>query len=372
MIKVMNIISDTNIGGAGKVLINYLKYCDRENFEVSVLLPRCSLLKAPLEELGTRVFEADGIADRSFDRSAIRELKQRIREEKPDIVHTHGSLSGRIAARQCGCRVIYTRHSAFPVKGYLKHGPGRWLNKWVNHHYADRIIAVSPAAAKNLTDAGVNPSLIDTMMNGVDPVQRATPEECAALRKHYGIPDGCFTVGILARIEDYKGHTDILDAIQLIRDSGREIRLIIAGTGSYEDAVRQHCSALGLDKIVCFPGFIRDVAPVLSILDLQLNASWGTETSSLSVLEGFSMALPAIVSDYGGNPCLVEEGVNGFLFPARDPGALADRIIRLMDNPALLEKMGTEALRIYRERFTGEAFARRIDAIYRKVLAEKK
>ena len=68
MIRVMNVISDTNIGGAGRVLLNYLRYAGRERFETLVALPRGSLLKVPLEEAGGRVLEVDGIADRSFDR----------------------------------------------------------------------------------------------------------------------------------------------------------------------------------------------------------------------------------------------------------------------------------------------------------------
>ena len=66
MIRVLNIISDTNIGGAGRVLVNYLRFAHRDRFEISVALPRGSLLKAPLEEAGGRVLEVEGIADRSF------------------------------------------------------------------------------------------------------------------------------------------------------------------------------------------------------------------------------------------------------------------------------------------------------------------
>ena len=66
-------------------------------------------------------------------------------------VHTHGALSGRIAGRRCGKAVIYTRHSAFPVPAKLKYPPGRWVNKLVNEHYADHIIAVSPAAAQKVS-----------------------------------------------------------------------------------------------------------------------------------------------------------------------------------------------------------------------------
>ena len=150
MIKVLNIISDMNIGGAGRVIINYMKYADRSKFDVAVALPKGSALAGPLRALDTRLYEVEGIADKSLDFAAIGQLKKVIKEAEPDIVHTHGSMSGRIAGRQCGKTVIYTRHSAFPVSPRLKKGMGRWLNKTVNHHYADRIIAISPATAEFL------------------------------------------------------------------------------------------------------------------------------------------------------------------------------------------------------------------------------
>jgi hypothetical protein len=162
MIKVLNIISDTNIGGAGRVLLNYMSRVDREHFDVSVAMPRGSLLKAPLEELGTTVYGGDGLADRSYHKDDVKELMGLIRRVEPDIVHTHGALSGRIAGRRCGRVVIYTRHSAFPVPAKLKYPPGRWVNKWLNEYYSDHIIAVSPAAAENLTDAGISPKTTPT------------------------------------------------------------------------------------------------------------------------------------------------------------------------------------------------------------------
>ncbi len=105
-----------------------------------------------------------------------------IRQVNPDIVHTHGSLSGRIAGRRCGKTVIYTRHSVFPPGRLLRTGPGRLLNKLVNEHYADRIIAVSQAAKDNLTEGGIRPGLIDVILNGVEPVPRFKEAERRLLR----------------------------------------------------------------------------------------------------------------------------------------------------------------------------------------------
>ena len=217
MIRVLNIISDTNIGGAGRVLLNYLRFAHRDRFEISVALPRGSLLKAPLEEAGGRVLEVEGIADRSFHRDDVKVLAALLRAERPDLVHTHGCLSGRVAARRCKIPIVYTRHSAFPVPAKLRYPPGRWVNKLVNEHYADRIIAISPAAARNLTDGGVSPKRITVMMNGVAPVERLSPAETQALRRQWGLAPEDFALGILARLEDYKGHKDILQALHTLR-----------------------------------------------------------------------------------------------------------------------------------------------------------
>ena len=364
MIRVMNIISDTNIGGAGRVLLNYLRYSDRTQFETWVALPRNSLLKPPLEGAGARVLEVDGIADSSFDRGDVKTLKGLIAWERPDLIHTHGCLSGRIAAKGQRVPVVYSRHSAFPVPAKLRYPPGRWVNKLINEHYADRIIAVSPAAAKNLTDGGISEKKITVMMNGVAPVARRPREETDKLRAQWDLREGDFVLGILARLEDYKGHMDILQALADLRKEGRPVRLLIAGVGPYEENLRAETVRLGLEDSVRFLGFVSDVAPLLSVLDLQLNASYGTETSSLSILEGMSMGLPAVVSDYGGNPWLIDDGEDGLLFPTRDASALARAVARLMDDRGELSRMGERAAEIFRQRFTGEIFAQNIENVY--------
>ncbi|MBQ9974412.1 MAG: glycosyltransferase [Oscillospiraceae bacterium] len=364
MIKVLNVISDTNIGGAGRVLLNYMQSADRDRFDVSVALPRGSLLKAPLEELGTTVYEVDGLTDRSYHKDDVKELMSLIDRVQPHIVHTHGALSGRIAGRRCGKVVIYTRHSAFPVPAKLKYPPGRWVNKWINEHYSDHIIAVSPAAAENLTDAGISPKRITVMMNGVTPVARKDEAACDALREQWGVNRDSFVVGILARIEPYKGHLHILEALDMLTKQGRDVQLLIAGLGDFEPELRKHVARLGLEERVRFLGFQTDVAGFLSVLDLQLNASYGTETSSLSILEGLSMGLPAVVSTYGGNPWLIDDGQDGLLFENRNSEHLAQCIAKLMDEPDTLAAMRQKAVEIFNQRFTAKIFAQNIEKVY--------
>ena len=369
MIRVLNIISDTNIGGAGRVILNYLRYADRDKFETLVAIPRGSLLKPLLEEAEVPVYEVDGMADCSYASQDVKALQALIRRVKPDLVHTHGALSGRIAAKRCRVPVVYSRHSAFPVPAKLKYPPGRWVNKLLNEHYADHIIAVSPATRDNLTEGGISPKKITVVMNGVAPVSPISDGEKAALRRSLGLEPDVFTFGILARIEDYKGHLYLVYAAKLLKDRGySNFRILVAGTGAFEEEVTRAVTEMGVEDVVQMLGFRSDAAALLNILDVQLNASYGTEATSMALLEGMSLGLPTIASDYGGNPFVITSGQNGLLFPSKDSAALADAMAELMDHPEEVAIMREKALETYQSRFTGEVFARNTEQIYENVL----
>ena len=369
MKRILNIISDTNIGGAGRVILNYLNYTDRSQFETLVAVPRGSLLKEPLEKAGAKVYEVDGMADRSYHKDDVKLLQTLIRDVKPDLVHTHGALSGRIAAKRCHVPVVYSRHSAFPVPAKLRYPPGRWVNKLVNEHYADRIIAVSPATRDNLTDGGISPKKITVVMNGVAPVERTAPEDRVALRESLGIGEDTVVFGILARIEDYKGHLYLVEAARLLKQRGvTGFRVLIAGTGAFEKEVAQAVEQSQVGDVVNMLGFRSDVARLLGALDVQLNASYGTEATSLALLEGMSLGLPTIASDYGGNPWVIQDGEQGLLFPSRNAAALADAMERLIKDPVLRRDLGRRALERFEREFTGEVFARNTEKIYLDML----
>lgn len=365
MIRVLNIISDTNIGGAGRVILNYLRYSDRAQFHTMVAVPRGSLLKQPLEEAGAEVYEVDGMADRSFHRDDVKLLEALIAQVSPDLVHTHGAFSGRIAARKKHVPVIYSRHSAFPVPAKLKYPPGRWVNKFVNEYFADHIIAVSPATAENLTDGGVSARKITVVMNGVAPVERLSEQEREAVRRELALPPETTVFGILARIEDYKGHLYLVQAARKLKEQGyRNFKVLIAGTGGFEAEVARAVEEQGASDVVQMLGFRSEVARLLNALDVQLNASYGTEATSLALLEGMSLGLPSVVSDYGGNPWLIRDGENGLIFPSRDSDALCACMARLLDHPELRRQMSQSAEKRFREEFTGEVFAKNTEQIY--------
>lgn len=367
MIRVLNIISDANIGGAGRVLLNYLRCADRMSFETGVVLPRNSALLPRLRELDVPVYEVDGMADRSLAPKAVPELCRAIGDFQPDLVHTHGSLSGRVAARLKGRKIVYTRHCAFPPGKLASSPPGRLANRVMDACLSNGAIALGDAARDMLVQTGIPERKIRVLLNGVAPLPAPTTGERERSRARFGFGPEDFVLGILARIEPYKGHEVLLDAAGALLEQGRRVKVLIAGSGSAEPGIRLKAAGLPSDTVI-FAGFVEQVEEVLWAMDVQVNASTESEASNLSLLEGMSMGLPAIASDVGGNPLHIFDGENGLLVPRGDSLALARAASRLMDSPEELERMRRRALEIYQSRFTGEAFARNIEDFYRNIL----
>ncbi len=364
MLKVLQVSSDTNIGGAGKCILTYLKHFDRSRLDVAVALPKGSLLRPEIEKLGIRIFEIDAMADKSFDIKAVKKLIDVCREFKPDVVHTHASMSARLAARLYGAKIVYTRHSVFPPNPRLTHGIGKAICGFVNNLTADRIVAVAEAAKQNICDIGVPDKKIEVILNGVEPLREYSAEELAAAKAKFGVPDGYKCAAIVARLNEVKGHKYFVEAAQILKEQGIKATFLIAGTGDMENDIKRQIAENNLEDYVLMLGFLTDVEPLMNIIDVQLNCSFGTEATSLSLLEGMSLGKPAVVSDFGGNPGVIKDGANGYVVPTHDPKAVADKLCELFCDDELYAEMCKRSREIFKSTFTAKRYAENIDNIY--------
>ncbi len=369
MIKILHVITDSNFGGAGRVLLNYLSCYNKDEFKVMIALPQNSKLLEGADPKKYEVYPLDGLYDRSFDRSDVAMLKKLIKTLRPDIVHSHGALSARIAAKQCGTKVVYTRHSIFDLPRWQTSFVGKALLGSVNRFYSDMAIAVSPAAADLLISTGSDPKKIEVVYNGVHKLHRVDEEKQQALREQYGISKDDFVCSIVARLEEVKGHSDVIDAAVILKEKGvQNIKILIAGTGGIEAKLKKQAKYAGVGEIVKFVGFVTDIDALYSVTDLCLNASYGTEATSMALLEGFSMGIPALASDFGGNPYVVRTGESGLLFTKRDPKSLCEKLMAIYTDTALYKTLSKGAYALYEKEFTAEAMTNGIENVYRKLM----
>ena len=276
--KVLQILTDTNIGGAGIWLLNFLRAYDRDRLELAVVLPKNAALKARVEELGVRVIEAEKIADRSFSVGGILSLKEIIQKEEPDLIHTHASISARIAGRLQGVKIVHTRHCLEEPKRFIK----RFLYRLINNGLSDAVIGVSDAVAENLIADGISKEKVYRVYNGIRPLSVISPEKKAALRRQYGIEAQDVVLGIVARLEPVKNHALFLEAAKFAGMVNPRLKFLIVGDGSLTKELKAQAKKTEIADRIIFTGYIRDVNDIMNIIDIPVLTSH-KEALSLSL-----------------------------------------------------------------------------------------
>jgi len=371
--RILHVISDENIGGAGVLLTSLLRNFERDEIENIVALPKNSLLKDRIrKEDGQVVFMSNRVDRVSF--SGILELKRLVKDLSPDLVHTNAAVSARIAARLCHTPTLHTRHCSFPVSGIWKNGAVRKIGGAWNRMLSDAVIATADAAKENLLQLGIPEQKIRVIINGSEPIRELSDCEVRAVQKKWGIAPDDFTVGICARLVPCKGHRTFLQAAKLLCEIAPDIpfRFLIVGDGEERTSLEDYTKELGLRKQVLFTGFVEDMAFVYRILRVNVNCSVGTETSCLALSEGMSAGVPCVVSDYGGNRAMVGDSMAGFVFRAGDSVMLAKLILKIATDRNLEQEMRSAADERYRSCYTAKAMAGKVAALYREILDKKK
>ena len=367
--KILEVISDTNIGGAGRLLLERLGKSDAYGEEIFVLLPRGSRLAPRVRALRVSVIELDGCRDRSFDIFAISRIQKIISDIAPDVINCHGSMSARIAAYLCGVPVrIYTRHCSYPIPFLLRSFPIKQLLGALNRTLSPHAIAVADIVADDLEAMGYPGDRIRVIINGVSGLRRYSEERRREIRRDLGV-DGHFVVGICARVEKCKDHETFLRAARLLSGDER-YRFLIVGEGTQLARMQALAAELGIADRVIFTGFCSDVERYFNCFDLNVNCSVGTETSSLALSEGMSIGLPAVASSFGGNPYMVRHGENGFIYKMRDARELADMISQIANDSELYDKMSDAAYRRFATQLNSKKMTEQTMALYRELFSE--
>lgn len=368
--RVIHILSDSNVGGAGILLENLLRHTGLPKVDICVLLPRGAAMAARYRALGFCVREVLTVPDRSL---AVRDLSvilREIRSFRPSILHTHASLIGRIAAFLAGVPArIATRHCAYPV-GRAGRPMRRLLHRAGDALLSTCTVATAHAAEKNLVELGIPADRIVMIHNGAEALSPMSREERAARRQALGIGKNCCCLGMAARLAPVKGQDLLLRAAKTLRQKEEDVHVLLVGEGTERENLEKLARELGIAEHVTFTGYTERPADYVNLFDLAVNCSRGTETSCLALSEAMSLGIPVLASDFGGNPEMVRAGENGLLFPAEDVAGLVAAVTQVLRDPALYRTLSAGARRRFLSEFTATEMAKKYDALYRRLAQE--
>ena len=370
--RVLHVISDENIGGAGVLLTSLLKNMDSTRVESIVAMPQGSLLKKRIADLKIPIHLLKYPCDR-VNFYSVRELQRIIKRDHIDIVHANAAICARVAGRMFGRIVLHTRHCCFPPKGVWRLWLIRRICGFGNQMLSDRVIATADAAAENLMMLGISSEQIEVVINGSEPIRAVSENELDVLRERFEIEKADFCIGICARLEKYKGHDVFLAAAKRVvaKMPCRKVCFLIVGEGSMRETLQKQVKEEGMTSFVRFTGFVEDMAPIYHLLDLNVNCSRGTETSCLALSEGMSAGLPFVASDFGGNVAMKGGSEAGVLFSVDDAEELSEAICKIASDPMLYKRMRLAAYARYQEKYTAVQMGDHLTAVYENLMKSK-
>jgi len=374
-----------NIGGGEYLLASLIRGLRRETFHPVVFYACRNEIIGGLEAEGVRTVHVplnrclisryrDDVARSPgavlhFLPAAFKDvlsLRRAIRSTGIDLLHPHDNLSkllGGVAASSMGVPTVAHCHDLL--------GTG-WLDRMLliaQRILMDRIIAVSGSVRDRFLHGGASPDQIRVIENGIDPA-RFEPGSSPLSRADFSVPEAHTVIGVIGMFDPVKGHVHLFEALRRLQARGlTELSCLVAGEGRLEADLKEYASAAGIEPMVRFLGYRRDIAGLLGLMDMVVMPSL-RESFGLVALEAMAMEVPVIASRIGGLQEVVEHERTGVLVAPGDAVALADAIQRLTQDPGMRKKMGEAGRRRVENHFSILSTIRNTENLYLELLEE--
>ena len=295
----------------------------------------------------------------------LRFLRQFVRDERIQVVHTHLIHDHWVAALALrgGDRpilLVRTVHRVESLRADLFH-------RWLFASATDLTIAISAESRRLLAARlGLAADKTRVVYGAVDAARFRPDLDGSGFRRELKIPPGAPLGGIVARMVEGRGHGWLLEAFGRARRQAPELYLVLVGRGPLKKPLRAEIARLGPGKRIIMAGYRGDDLPqAYAAMDFHILLGQGSDGSCRAVLEAMASGKPNIVVRRGVLPETVRDGEDGLLVEPNDVDGLAAAMVRLAAQPQETAAMGRNARRRVEERFREEIRAHETLAAYR-------
>jgi glycosyltransferase involved in cell wall biosynthesis len=296
-------------------------------------------------------------------------LARHVREHDISIIHPHDfktRLLTAVARRFAKVPIITTAHGFIDIS--LKSKLYNLFDKKLLQS-ADIVFAVSAAMVRHLTDIGVPKARIRLARNCIVLSKYPYGMRSSTTRQTLGLSDDHVVIGHIGRLSPEKGQRELIRVFPAVLARIPKARLLFAGDGPDNDALRKQVGEMGVEHAVSFLGHRTDILEVFGSLDLLVLSS-KTEGMSNVLLEAMALGVPVVASAVGGTPELVKDGVTGLLVPAGDDQTLAEAIVSSLTSTAATTTRAIEARKLIEREFDMSDLIRSTHEVYRQQLRD--
>lgn len=231
---------------------------------------------------------------------------------------------------------------------------------------ADLYISPSSQITEELTDIGFAPNKIKKVSHGVD-TDIFKPSNDKGMSKRKLFNTEIKNVTFVGRLVPEKRPFFLLETWESVIKEYPKAQMVIIGKGRLEDELKKYCREKGLESSIKFMGVVGDVLPYYGIADVFLLPS-SSEGVSIALLEAMSCGLPVVASNIPGNAEIIQNGKNGLLFDVENRMDCAQKIVLLLKDEQLADRLKNEARRTIEELYSSDIMTKSFIEIYKKVL----
>ncbi len=295
---------------------------------------------------------------------AFRRLMARMRPEILQVNSSRDSWIGCIAARTVAARprIVRIRHISTPLNRNA-------TTQLMYRRLVDMVIVTGGESSRRalIERDGLNPERVASFPIGIDTNYFAPGPPDSDLRAELRLPAHQRLVGLISYLRSYKGHEYFVEAAAQVSVTRQDTTFLIVGEGPEEGAIRRRIESLGLAKSIRMLGFRDDLLNVFRSLDLFVIPSVEGDTIPQVLMQALAMGLPVVSTTVGSIPDVVLEGETGFVVLPRDAKSLADRIVVLLDDPALRSRMGARGRALVEGSYSLNRMLDNLEAIYTRL-----
>lgn len=366
-IKILRVVIGLNQGGVQQGVLNLCRGLDPERFEViACAIENGGAIAAEIEKAGIEVIV---LGHKRQPWKTIPALTRLIRERGIDIVHAssyHPSLYARIAGLLARAPILISyEHVVFDHRRPLR----EWLNRWLAPR-TQAFTAVGKTVAEQVRIwYGYSPNKVRVIHNGVDTIRFHPPTNRKDAKHAVGLDPERPVVGMICRLDEEKGHRFFFEAIRTLAPS-HNVQWLVVGMGRGEAMVKAAALDFGVDQNVQFLGLRRDIPELLAAFDLYVFPTL-KEGFPNSLLEAMSAACAVVTSDFPGNLEVARHEHNALIIPMGNADALAAAISRLLCDPELAVRLGTQARHDIEAEFSLQTYSRKMSSLYEELWTKK-
>jgi glycosyltransferase involved in cell wall biosynthesis len=349
-----------------------VEHADPRRFDVSVATfgREPNVADPRFVERGVKVADLGAAAGRRAYPRALGRLRRLLADWRIDLVHCHHydpAVLTWLATRRTPVRFVVGRHYSDAIE----------LNTTGlrRRAYLGLERRVLTAAASTVVPSTMIAGLVRAQAVGADRVhlvpyafvaakyEHAASIDAGAVRRSVGLEAGDFVVGTFARLYADKGHRYLLAAVAALAPACPELRWLVVGDGAERASLESQVRAAGLGDRVRFVGWRRDGVTLMAATDVVVQPTL-QEAFSQVMGEAMWLGRPLVMTDVSGATDIVEDGVNGFVVPKRDPAALGAAIRRLYADERLGHEVAAAGRRWVATELTPERVVPRYEAVY--------